>query len=158
MDKTSQTSSIVRIGDKDISGKMSLLHALINIKGVNFSFANAICNTLNLKQNSKIGEYSKEDIKKIEEVINNPKKYDIPKWLFNRQFDLETGESKHLTRSNLELQNKFDIRNLRKMKCYRGLRHSLNLPVRGQRTKGAFRKKGRSVGVIRKKQMPSKKK
>jgi small subunit ribosomal protein S13 len=42
-----------------------------------------------------------------------------------------------------------DIKNLRKMKCYRGVRHSLGLPVRGQKTRSNFRK-GKTVGVRKK--------
>lgn len=158
MDKNTQTASIVRIGEIDVKGNMTLLHALVNIKGISFSFANAICNILNLEQHSKIGTYSKEDIKKIEEIIKNPKKFKIPEWVLNRKIDPETGEAIHLTGANLDLQKKFDIRKLKKMKCYRGVRHIQNLPVRGQRTKGAFRRKGKSVGVVRRKQMPDKKK
>jgi small subunit ribosomal protein S13 len=39
---------------------------------------------------------------------------------------------------------------MKKIKSYKGIRHMFNLPVRGQRTKGNFRK-GKSVGVVRKK-------
>ena len=48
----------------------------------------------------------------------------------------------------MDLQNEFDIRRLKKIKSYKGIRHSLGQPVRGQRTKAHFRK-GRAVGVKR---------
>jgi len=43
-----------------------------------------------------------------------------------------------------------DLNRMKKMKSYKGVRHQLGLPVRGQRTKSSFRK-GTSLGVQRKK-------
>jgi len=43
-----------------------------------------------------------------------------------------------------------DVKDLREIQSYRGIRHALGLPVRGQRTKAHFRH-GKSVGVIKKK-------
>ncbi len=62
---------------------------------------------------------------------------------------METGKDKHLTGNELKLQKEFDIRFLKKIKCYRGMRHAYGLPVRGQRTRGNFRK-GAAVGVMKK--------
>lgn len=156
MDQKTQTASIVRIGDKDIKGEVSIFSSLIKLKGVSFSFAKAICVVLNIPLNKKIGNFSKEEIKKIEEVMENPKKYNIPDWILNRRREPETGITKHLTGPKLDLQKEFDIRNLKKIKCYRGVRHIMGLPVRGQRTKGAFRTKGKTVGVVKRKQLPAK--
>jgi len=37
---------------------------------------------------------------------------------------------------------------MKKIKCYRGIRHMFNLPVRGQCTRSNFRKnKGKTTGV-----------
>ena len=44
------------------------------------------------------------------------------------------------------------IKRLRDIKCYRGLRHRRNLPVRGQRTKtNARTRKGKAVAIAGKK-------
>ena len=44
-----------------------------------------------------------------------------------------------------------DIKMMKKMRSYKGIRHSLGLPVRGQRTKSNFRKnKGKVLGVRKK--------
>jgi small subunit ribosomal protein S13 len=44
-----------------------------------------------------------------------------------------------------------DIKLMRKIKSYKGTRHSAGQPVRGQRTKSNFRKsKGKVMGVKRK--------
>ena len=43
-----------------------------------------------------------------------------------------------------------DIKFLRRIRCYKGVRHALGLPVRGQRTRSNFRKnKGKAMGVKR---------
>ena len=65
---------------------------------------------------------------------------------------METGENKHLTGSDLELRNEFDIKRLKKIRVYRGYRHMARLPVRGQRTRGHFRKnRAKGVGIKKKK-------
>lgn len=156
MSNKEQTAGIVRIGGRDVKGNTSLRHALIKMKGVNFPFANAICTVMDLNPKNKIGKFSKDQIKEIEEVAKNPKKNNIPDWILNRRRDPETGENKHLIGADLELQEKFDIRKMKKMKSYKGIRHAHGLPVRGQKTKGTFRSKGSTVGVIKKKQLPEK--
>ena len=60
----------------------------------------------------------------------------------NRQKDLETGESKHLVSTDLDMRKDFDIRRLKKIRSYKGVRHTAGLPVRGQRTRSHFRTKG----------------
>jgi small subunit ribosomal protein S13 len=70
--------------------------------------------------------------------------------MINRRNDYETGEDKHLIESDLEMCLREDLNRMRKTRSYKGRRHELGLPVRGQRTKSTFRK-GSSVGVRRKK-------
>jgi small subunit ribosomal protein S13 len=51
------------------------------------------------------------------------------------------------------LRKEFDIKRLKKIKAYRGVRHSAHLPVRGQRTKANFRKNRKpSVAAAKKKE------
>jgi len=97
-----------------------------------------------------MGFISDQDVRKIEEVLANPVKYGIPKWMVNRQKDVSSGEYLHLTGSDLTLAIKTDIDDMRRMKSYRGIRHALGLKVRGQHTKTTGRK-GQTVGVRRKK-------
>ena len=52
---------------------------------------------------------------------------------------------------HLDIKKEFDIKRLREIKSYRGIRHSAKLPSRGQRTRSHFRKKGIAMGVKRKK-------
>ncbi len=141
---------LVRILNTDIKGEKNVSYGLRRIKGVGFNFANAICNKIDLDKTKKSGDLTDEEVKKIEDVIKNPSKYDFPSWLLNRRKDYVTGEDKHVTVVDLKLENDFDLKRLQKIKSYRGLRLSWGLPVRGQKTKSNFRKSGRSVGVMKK--------
>ncbi len=152
-EKPEQYVKIIRILSKDIPGNKKIYSGLTLIKGISWSFANAICKSLGLNKNIKIEDLSKEEIRKIEEFIKNSK---VPGFLMNRQKDIDSGEDKHLNGSDLDLQKEFDIKKMKKMKSYRGVRHGFGQPVRGQRTKSHFRtkrtnrKKSRAVGVDKK--------
>ena len=58
-----------------------------------------------------------------------------------------------MTSSELTFAVKSDIDSMKKMRCYKGIRHELGQPVRGQRTRSSFRTGG-IVGVVKKKQVP----
>lgn len=139
---------IVRIVSKDIEGKMNLYAGLTKIKGVSWSVSNAVCISLGFDKKRKIGSLTEEEIKKITDFIKNPK---IPKYLLNRENDFEDGKDKHLTSSDLELKQEFDIKRLKKIKAYRGFRHMSGLPMRGQRTKSNFRRNRAKGSGIKKK-------
>ncbi|SRR3989344_1001746 len=143
-------ASLVRIHSTDLPGEKNIYGGLVRIKGVSFSMSSALCHNLKLDKNKKVQELSKEEIKKIEEAIKNP---NVPDYFKNRRKDQETGETKHLSTTELDLQKEFDIKRLKKIKSYKGLRHSKGLPVRGQRTRSHFRKRGKNkaVGVNKKK-------
>src|SRR3989344_7439436 len=93
--------NLIRILDKDISGNKGVIVGLRKIKGVSWAISNAICNSLNIPHQKKISELTKDEIKKIEDFLKNPK---LPSFLLNRRKDLDTGENKHLTSSSLELR------------------------------------------------------
>lgn len=139
---------VIRIMSKDIEGKMGLYAALTKIKGISWAMSNAICKTFRFSKTKKIGSLTDEETKKLVDFIKNPK---LPSHLLNRRFDFETGEDRHVTGNDLDLRKEFDIKRLKGIKSYRGLRHLLGLPVRGQRTKGNFRKnRMRGVGIKKK--------
>ncbi len=145
---------IVRIMSKDIEGAMTLYSGLTKIKGISWAMANAICKILKMDKKRKIGSLTEKEIEKISDFIKDPK---LPKYLTNRQKDFESGEDKHLTGSDLELQKEFDIKRLKKIKSYRGYRHMAGLPSRGQRTRSNFRKnKAKGVGIKKKKRPQNK--
>lgn len=152
IDEKKYEEKLIRILSKDIEGGLKVYVGLTKIKGISWSLANAICKSLNIDKSRKIGSLNKEEIEKINEFIKKPK---MPIYLFNRKSDFETGENKHLVGTNLELQKELDIGRLKKIKSYKGFRHAVGLPLRGQRTKSHFRRnKKKSVG-IKKKVKPS---
>lgn len=141
---------LIRIAGQDMPSKKSVYSGLTLIKGISWSFSNGICKVLGIDRKKIIDDLSKEEIKKIEELIGNPS---LPSFLKNRRKDLQSGEDKHLNGADLDLQKEFDIKRLRKIKSYKGARHGAGLPVRGQRTRSNFRKnrkKGGAVGVAKK--------
>ncbi|MGV8151795.1 MAG: 30S ribosomal protein S13 [Candidatus Nanoarchaeia archaeon] len=138
--------SIVRIWQTDIPGNKKSLVGLTYIKGVSWSISNAMCRILKLDKDKKISELSKEEISKIEGFLKNPS---LPRFLLNRRRDFETGEDQHLFTTELDMKKEFDIRRLKKIRSYRGLRHATGQPTRGQSTRSHFRSRGKkkSVGV-----------
>jgi small subunit ribosomal protein S13 len=138
---------LVRIMSKDIPGNKKVYVGLTEIKGISWAFSNAVCRLLKLDKNKQIQELTEEEIKKIQSFIENPK---IPAFILNRRKDVDTGIDKHLFGTSLDLQREFDIKKQKKIKSYKGIRHSQGQPVRGQRTKSHFRsnrKKSGAVGV-----------
>ncbi len=140
---------IVRILQKDIEGRTSVYAGLAKIKGVSWSLSNAACKKIKIPKNKKIGDLTQDEIKEIEKFLKNPE--GLPSFLVNRQKDFESGQDKHLTGTDLELRKDFDIKRLKKIKSYRGLRHMINLPMRGQRTKSNFRRNRAKGSGIKKK-------
>lgn len=144
--------NLVRVANTDLDGSKNLFVGMTKIKGVGFMMSNAICKVLKLKRDTKASELDEATIRRIEEVIQNPAKFNIPIWLFNRRKDPETGENIHVSLTNVIISRDEDIKNMKKMRTYKGVRHNWGLPVRGQRTKSNFRKnKGKATGVQKKK-------
>lgn len=138
---------LIRVANTDIKGKEHILTGLSKIYGISYSFSNAICNKLNLEKNRQIGTLADEEVKSIENLIKNPES--LPYFLFNRRRDPDSGKDTHIMGATLKLRHEFDIRLMKKIKSYKGIRHALGQPVRGQRTKSHFRT-GATVGVMKK--------
>lgn len=143
-----QSETLIRIFGYDIPGSRNLISGLTRVKGISWTISNAICIKLNMSRNKKIGELTKDEIKKIEEFLP---KIDVPDYMKNRRLDRETGETKHIYGSDLDITREFDIKRLKKIKSYKGVRHAFKLPVRGQRTKSHFRtNKTKAGGRVKK--------
>jgi small subunit ribosomal protein S13 len=139
---------ILRVVGTDLSGDGKLINEIRKIKGVSFMFANALCHVAKIDPNQKMGYAEDATLAKIEEVLRNPAKFNIPKWMLNRRLDPEDGADKHLFGADLKFTHENDIRLMKKIRSYKGVRHSIGQPVRGQRTKSNFRKnKGKGLGV-----------
>jgi small subunit ribosomal protein S13 len=141
--------SLIRIYGFDIPGSRNIYVGLTYIKGISWSISNAVCLKLGIAKNKKIQELSKDEIKKIEHFLEN---LDVLTFMKNRRFDPETGKTSHLYGSDLDISKEFDIKRLKAMKSYRGIRHAAGQPVRGQRTKSHFRRK--KTAIVGKKAAP----
>ncbi|MEN6593212.1 MAG: 30S ribosomal protein S13 [Methanobacteriaceae archaeon] len=139
---------MVRIARKDVDGNKPVVNALADIKGVGIALSRAIVSRMGLDLNQKIGYLPDDTINEIEDAIRDPQKHDIPEWMLNRRNDYETGKTEHLIESDLMMRLRDDLNRMKKIRSYKGRRHEVGLPVRGQRTKSTFRK-GSSVGVSR---------
>ena len=140
---------VVRIARTDIDGTKPVAKALGSLQGVGEMYGNAVVEVLDeIDTTTKIGSLNDDDIDHIEEVVKSPSEYGIPGWLRNRRKDRETGDDLHLIGSDLELKEEFDIRRYKEIDSYRGWRHEIGLPVRGQKTKSSFRS-GSKIGVSR---------
>ncbi|MCW4010606.1 MAG: 30S ribosomal protein S13 [Candidatus Bathyarchaeota archaeon] len=140
---------IVRILGSDSAGTLKAFYAVTKIKGVSLSLSHAILKKAGVNPNLRAGFLSDSDIAKIEEIVKDPAKYNLPGWLFNRRKDTETGKNLHLISADLVLQTKNDIDSAKSIRSWRGYRHAYSLKVRGQRTKTTGRQ-GKSLGVKKK--------
>jgi len=138
---------LIRILGYDIPGSRNLFVGLTRIKGVSWAISNAVCLKLNYPRSKKISELSAEEIIKIEEFLRALPVYNFLK---NRRFDLETGETSHIYGADIDMKREFDIKRLKEIKSYKGIRHALGQPVRGQSTRSHFRRGGRTVGIAKK--------
>ncbi len=137
---------IVRLLATDMNGELSVERALRNVKGIGVMFSKAITNVSGIDPDKKIGSLDDGELKKLEECI---KAAEVPKWMLNRRKDRETGEDMHIVGASIDLKKREDINLLKRIRAYRGIRHELGQPVRGQRTRSTFRTQ-KTVGVSKK--------
>jgi len=142
----------VRVAQTDLDGNKQIMHALTKIKGVGFMFSNLVCNLAKIDKTSKTGYLKDDQVKKLDEVLSDPLKYSTPSWMLNRRKNYEDGKDYHVMTGDLKFALENDIKRLKLIRSYRGVRHGMGLPLRGQRTKSNFRKnKGKgSLGVKKK--------
>lgn len=104
--------------------------ALTYIYGIGRSAANTILKKAEVDKNIKVKDWTDDQAARIREIIGNE---------FKVEGDL---------RSEVQL----NIKRLMDIGCYRGIRHRIGLPVRGQSTKNNARtRKGRKKTVANKK-------
>lgn len=142
---------ILRVINTDLDGNKSIMQGLRKIKGISHMFSNAVLTVTGIDKTKKVGYVQDSEVQMIEDAIKNPAKYDIPIWLLNRRKDYETGVDTHLLSADLTYQHENDLKRLKKIRSYRGVRHMSGLPVRGQRTKANFRRNKGKVAAVKKK-------
>ncbi|WP_457556743.1 30S ribosomal protein S13 [Candidatus Harpocratesius sp.] len=147
--KTPEFQNLLRIIGTSIEGHRRLEFGLSKIRGIGRRLATAIIRVSGLDPNMRIGLLTEEQQEKLVEIIRDPVKYGIPKWMVNRQKDLRTGEYRHITGNDLELITKMDLDRMKRTRSWKGIRHMYGLKVRGQRTRTTGRH-GLVVGYMRK--------
>ncbi|MEM2094774.1 MAG: 30S ribosomal protein S13 [Candidatus Bathyarchaeia archaeon] len=145
----SEYRHILRLAGTDLDGSRQVPYGLKKIRGVGINYARAVARAANVPETSRLGSLSDTELQRLEEVLRNPVKFGIPIWMLNRRKDLDTGLDIHLIGPDLELRTKTDIDFMKNIRSWKGIRHSLGLKVRGQRTRTTGRT-GRTVGVRKK--------
>ena len=142
----SEFKFIVRIMGRDLNGSLKLVQGISKIRGIGPNLAQYILNSLNIDGNIRIGVIINAQIEQIETVLKSPNSLQLPSFLRNRQKDMDSGKDIHLTGADLEFSLKTDLDRERALQSWRGVRHSLGLKVRGQRTRWTGRGGG-AIGV-----------
>lgn len=137
---------LVRIAGRDLEGSKSLIAALSDLRGVGYNFGRTVVAKLEMDPRIRLGTLSEDQVKEIEKALQGTASAGLPQWYYNRRKDPETGETKQLLGSDLDFAIKNDIDRERNVQSWRGIRHSLGLKVRGQRTRTTGRH-GKTVGV-----------
>ena len=142
---------IVRFLGTDLDGSLKVPYALAAVKGIGIMLGYAIARVAGIDTEKRLGFLTDEELKKLEEVAKDPLGHGIPAWLLNRRKDPVTGKDLQLYGSDLVYAIREDIQREMRIKSWRGIRHSLGLKVRGQRTRTTGRT-GTAVGVSRRRQ------
>ncbi|MEK7548523.1 MAG: 30S ribosomal protein S13 [Patescibacteria group bacterium] len=117
---------MARIAGVNIDDKKRLIAGLCYIYGIGPARAAEICQKTKLTANPHFSELTDQQLDAIRQLVE-------------KQYTVET---------DLRTQVASNIRRLKEISCYRGLRHIRNLPVHGQRTKtNARTKRGKRVTV-----------
>ena len=144
--QASEFRYLVRVKGKDLDGRKKAVAALADLKGVGYNFAQAVVSGAGIDPKMRFGQLSDSQIRDIERILADTSSLNVPQWALNRKRDPETGETKQLIGTDLDLALKSDVERERNIQSWRGVRHSLGLKVRGQRTRTTGRK-GKTVGV-----------
>jgi len=103
---------------------------LTYIYGVGRSTAQKVLDEAGVDRNAKVEEWTDEQINSIRRILND----------------------NHKLEGELRSETQLNIKRLMDIGCYRGVRHRIGLPVRGQSTKNNARtRKGRKKTVANKK-------
>jgi small subunit ribosomal protein S13 len=140
----------VRIRNTDLDGTRSVQISLTKIPGIGRITAQAISKLAKVDPLHTMGKLDDAGVDRLRQVVDNygPQ---VPAWMLNRPSDPYTGEGKHLLSTDVLIGKEDDVNRMRKIRCYRGIRHETGQKVRGQRTKSTGRT-GTTVGVRRKKE------
>ncbi len=148
MNKVEQTEYLhmVRLSGADIEGSLKFPYALRQMRGVSHRMAIVIAKLTGIDPDIRFGYLTEKEHEQVLTILADPIKHGVPSWLVNRRRDPNTGKDRHIFGTEMIIALKTDVDRLKKIKCYRGIRHTLGLKVRGQRTRTTGRS-GQTVGV-----------
>lgn len=140
---------IVRVVNTDLDGHKLVKFGVASIPGIGNRLGEAVARELGAIGDKRLGDLTDEEIAQLTEKIDALAET-VPPWMLNRQHDFDTGHDTHLLGVDVGMVCKDDINRLKKIRCYKGLRHETGRKVRGQRTCSNGRR-GMTLGVSRKK-------
>ena len=103
---------MARIAGINIPTNKHIVIALQSIFGIGETRSKLICKSLKLEPSTKVSNLSEDQLESIRSAVS--------------QFEVE---------GDLRREVAMNIKRLRDLGCYRGIRHRKGLPLRGQRTK-----------------------
>jgi small subunit ribosomal protein S13 len=104
---------VVRIAGIDLPKTKRIEYALTKIYGIGVVSSQKILAKANIDFNIRTNNLTDENVSSIREIL----------------------ESEYLVESDLRRKVSLNIKRLSEINCYRGKRHRLQLPLRGQRTR-----------------------
>ncbi len=119
---------MARISGVDVPVEKPVLIALQRIYGIGQTTSNKILDGAGVDGTVRVRDLTEDELSRIREIIDR----------------------EHKVEGELRREVALNIGRLREIGCYRGIRHRLNLPVRGQRTHtNARTRRGhkRSIGI-----------
>ena len=103
---------MARIAGINIPTNKHIVIGLQSIFGIGQTRSKLICETLKLDPSTKVSKLTEDELESIRAVV-----------------------SKYEVEGDLRREVSMNIKRLRDLGCYRGIRHRKSLPLRGQRTK-----------------------
>ena len=117
---------MARVAGIEITNDKKLWVALMDIYGIGTKRAHDICKDTNLDENLFVKDLTETQL-------------DVVRKYIEENYEVEGALRQSIFR---------DVKRLKDIRCYRGIRHKLGLPVRGQRTRhNAHTRKGKSRAV-----------
>lgn len=119
---------MARIAGVDLPRKKRVEIGLTYIYGIGRSTSNDILEEVNVDPNTRVNDLTEKEVSSLRKVIEND----------------------YLVEGDLRREIGQNIKRLKDINCYRGIRHRSKLPVRGQRTKtNARTRKGPNKGITK---------
>ena len=123
---------MARIAGVNIQTQKKLGVALTYVYGIGDKISKDVCSQANVDANTRVQDLSEAEIKNVSDVIS----------------------SSFLVEGDLRREVSGNIKRLKDLGTYRGVRHRKNMPSRGQRTHtNARTKKGKAIAIAGKKKV-----